>query len=125
MRDILLFGRRYFREFARDEHIATNILSDRLARLEATGLLDKRQDERQRNQFIYSPTEAGWNLLPVVIELLFWGATHDPYSPVSRDYAIRIPYEKEFLIQEISLAARAGTFTNYYHSVMGVPTDAH
>lgn len=38
MRDVLLRGKAHYREFlASEEHIATNILADRLSRLEAAG----------------------------------------------------------------------------------------
>ncbi len=41
MRDVLLRGKAYYREFlAAEEHIATNILADRLSRLEAAGPLE-------------------------------------------------------------------------------------
>jgi putative transcriptional regulator len=120
MRDVLLFGRCYFREFARDERIASNILADRLARLESAGLLDKQRDPLQGNQYIYSPTDSSWQLLPLLVELLFWGACADPHAAVSDDYRTTIAHEKDLLKQEIMLAAKTGTFVDYYHNTMGI-----
>ena len=110
MRDVLLFGRCYFREFARDERIASNILADRLARLESAGLLDKQRDPLQGNQYIYSPTDSSWQLLPLL----------DPHAAVSDDYRTTIAHEKDLLKQEIMLAAKTGTFVDYYHNTMGI-----
>jgi len=46
MRDVLLRGMSHYRDFlASEEGIATNMLADRLSRLEAAGLLEKTADD--------------------------------------------------------------------------------
>lgn len=87
LRDLLLKGKRYYREFLKaGENIATNILSDRLKRLEAEGLLTKDRDQDNRKQVIYQPTKKSLALLPVLIEVAYWGATHDPKTAAPRDF---------------------------------------
>lgn len=120
MRDILLFGRNRFREFTPAEHIATNILSDRLERLERAGLLTKRRDTALKNQFIYGATDKGWQTLPVIVELMRWGLQHDAETPVSKDYIRRIKTENDTLVREMTDAIRAGTFTEYRREYMEV-----
>lgn len=87
LRDLLLNGKRYYREFLEaGENIATNILADRLKRLEAEGLLTKDRDQDNRKQVIYQPTKKSLALLPVLIEVAYWGATHDPKTAAPRDF---------------------------------------
>lgn len=81
LRDVLVHGKRTFGAFrASEEGIASNILADRLHRLEAAGLLDRQADPADGRQFRYEPTEAGRALLPVLVEMSYWGATHDPMT---------------------------------------------
>lgn len=87
LRDLLLKGKHHYREFLEaGENIATNILSDRLKRLEAEGLLTKDRDQDNRKQVIYQPTKKSLALLPVLIEVAYWGATHDPKTAAPRDF---------------------------------------
>ena len=52
VRDLLFKGKHYFREFAdSEERIATNILTDRLAKLEAHGIVTREPEaENRRNR---------------------------------------------------------------------------
>lgn len=60
---------RTFNGFQRALGIASNILSDRLSRLTALGILT--QDGRNRGQ--YRLTEEGLSLFPVIVTLMRWG----------------------------------------------------
>ena len=74
----LLEGKRRFSEFEQSpESIPTNILTDRLRRLEATGLVERQPIEGSRHQG-YSPTAAARDLRPVLLELARWGNAHLP-----------------------------------------------
>ena len=73
LRDIILKDKRFYKEFASsDEGIATNILSNRLAMLEDNGFLLKNRDPEDRKRYIYSPTEKGLDLLPIIIATMRW-----------------------------------------------------
>src|SRR5262245_11384968 len=77
MRDLLLYGKRRFADFlASPEGIATNILTDRLARLEQAGLVRRRQYTEHPPREEYHPTARGRDLLPVLHELIRWGQRH-------------------------------------------------
>jgi DNA-binding HxlR family transcriptional regulator len=68
---------RTFNEFqAAGEGIATNILSDRLERLEEAGILRKQQDPSDRRRFLYSLTAKGLDLAPLLVELVLWSSTY-------------------------------------------------
>ncbi|MGI9480807.1 MAG: winged helix-turn-helix transcriptional regulator [Hyphomicrobiales bacterium] len=78
LRDLLLFGKKRYGEFLdSDERIASNILSDRLKRLEANGILQRETNPEDGRQAIYKATGKGKRLLPVLLEIAAWGASHD------------------------------------------------
>ena len=83
IRDIMFGNRRYFRELlaASEEGIASNILADRLKRLVAHGILSKRDDPAHKQKSVYSLTERGIELLPILIQMGAWGRRHLPTTP--------------------------------------------
>lgn len=86
VRDMVFGRKRYFKEFfASDEGIATNILTDRLKRLEDNGIVSKQPDLENRRQIVYTLTEKGTALIPVLVELLCWGAVYDGMSQFDLD----------------------------------------
>lgn len=79
IRDIMFGGKRYFRELLKsDEKIASNILSDRLAMLEKEGVISKADDPTHKQKNIYSLTEKGIDLLPVMVEISGWSIKYKP-----------------------------------------------
>jgi DNA-binding HxlR family transcriptional regulator len=75
LRDMMFAGKRHFRELLQsDEHISSNILADRLARLVAHGLLTRADDPTHKQKAIYSLTEKAITLLPVIVQIGAWGS---------------------------------------------------
>jgi DNA-binding HxlR family transcriptional regulator len=68
-----LNGLQHFEEFQAGLGVARNILSDRLAKLVAGGILKRSADPSDRRKVIYSLTAKGEGLLPVVLALRQWG----------------------------------------------------
>ena len=67
VRDLAFKGKRRFSELRdSDEGIATNILTDRLNRLEAARVITKLRDPEDGRRFVYSLTERGKDLMPVL-----------------------------------------------------------
>ena len=64
------------------EKIPTNILADRLRRLESAGLIDKRQYQERPKRFEYRLTTKGQALGPVLKEIARWGNAHYPGTVV-------------------------------------------
>jgi DNA-binding HxlR family transcriptional regulator len=78
IRDVMVSGYRTFREFQRaGEGIATNILSDRLHKLEAAGVLITEPVEGDGRSAHYRLTPKGIALAPVLLELLIWAGHHE------------------------------------------------
>ena len=57
-----------------DEHISSNIFADRLARLVDSGVLTKSDDPTHKQKAIYSLTEKGIALLPIIVQIGAWGS---------------------------------------------------
>jgi DNA-binding HxlR family transcriptional regulator len=79
VRDLLFYEKRRFAEFlASPEGIATNILADRLDRLEQAGLIRRRRYQERPPREEYRVTKRGRDLTPVLRELIRWGKRHVP-----------------------------------------------
>ena len=66
-------GLQHFEEFQAGLGIARNILSDRLAKLVAGGILERATDACDKRKVIYSLSAKGEALLPVILALRQWG----------------------------------------------------
>lgn len=88
IRDIIFGNRRHFRELLTqsEEGIASNILAARLKSLVAAGILSRAADPTHKQKGVYSLTEQGIELLPVLAQLAAWGYK---YLPVSEELGIR------------------------------------
>lgn len=88
VRDIIFGGRRHFRELltASEEGITSNVLADRLRRLTEQGVLTRAGDDSHKQKAVYSLTEAGVQLLPLLAQLGAWGRRH---TQVSEELSIR------------------------------------
>ena len=79
IRDLMVRGYRTFKDFeTAGERIATNILSDRLRKLEQHGIIVTETEKTDARKVNYRLTEKGIDLAPVLLELLIWGARHEP-----------------------------------------------
>jgi DNA-binding HxlR family transcriptional regulator len=78
LRDMMLRGYQTFNEFLKsEEKIATNILTDRLRRLEGFGIITSDRDPNDGRKLIYSLTAKGIDLAPVLTEMVLWAARHE------------------------------------------------
>jgi DNA-binding HxlR family transcriptional regulator len=91
VRDLMFKNLHTFNEFlAAGEGIASNILTDRLAKLEASGIVSKTPDEVDARRFRYQLTEKGIDLAPVLIEIVLWSAQYEKTeAPASTLRAMR------------------------------------
>ncbi|MCF3111158.1 helix-turn-helix transcriptional regulator [Niabella sp. CC-SYL272] len=100
IRDVMLRGKCSYSEFLKsEEKIATNILSSRLALLEAAQILSKEVAPENRSKFIYHLTQKGADLLPIIIELMDWGARYHDHCP-RRELGKKIKKDKAAVIDE-------------------------
>jgi DNA-binding HxlR family transcriptional regulator len=67
-----------FKEFAAaGEGIATNVLAERLERLEVAGILQRDHDPADARRVLYRLTDKGLDLAPVLVEIVLWAAKHE------------------------------------------------
>lgn len=83
IRDMMFGNRRHFRVLLREsmEGIASNILADRLKRLEAAGLVTRADDPSHKQKTLYSLTERAIQLVPLLVAMGAWGRAHLPVIP--------------------------------------------
>jgi len=102
LRDLLFKDKRHYHELlAAEEGISTNILSERLARLEAEGLITKAPDPDNGRQYIYSPTQKALELIPVLLEIVLWSAKYDPETDAPPLIVRRIREDRDGFIREV------------------------
>lgn len=78
IRDLMVRGYRTFKDFqGSSERIATNILADRLRKLEAGGIVSAQKEKTDGRRINYRLTEKGIDLAPVLLDLLVWAARHE------------------------------------------------
>jgi DNA-binding HxlR family transcriptional regulator len=106
VRDVLFKGFTRFNEFlAAGEGIASNILTDRLARLERAGILTRRRDPHDRRRVVYALTRKGRDLAPALVELILWSdryhATEAPRHEIRAMRTRRGAYLKRLLTSDV------------------------
>ena len=103
IRDIAFFGKKTYSELLESsEGIATNILSSRLKNLEAGNIIKRKPNPSDRRRHIYSLTESGKDLLPILIEMILWSAKH--YSDmldIPSDLVQKAKEDRDALISQL------------------------
>lgn len=100
LRDLIFTERSSYGDFLNaDEKIATNILADRLKQLEAHGFIRSEVSLEKKNKFIYSLTEKGIDLIPVIVELMIWGSKYDDRE--ENNVVKKLKHDKEGEIKEL------------------------
>jgi DNA-binding HxlR family transcriptional regulator len=78
VRDMMVRGLRSFKEFqGSGEGIATNVLADRLRKLQASKIIVAEKESGDGRRVNYRLTRKGIDLAPVVLEMLIWGGRHE------------------------------------------------
>jgi DNA-binding HxlR family transcriptional regulator len=78
VRDMMLRGFKSYKEFMDSyERIATNILADRLRKLEFHGIIEAEPDPLDGRKTTYVLTRKGIELGPVMTEMVLWAGSHE------------------------------------------------
>lgn len=106
LRDMMLRGARTYKDFLNSslEGIATNILADRLRRLQSNGIIASVADPRDGRRIIYTLTEKGVDLAPVLTELVLWAAKHE--NTGNQQLVRKIRKDKQAFLDSIQRAIR-------------------
>jgi len=110
LRDMLFKGKKYYGEFLNSaEKISTNILADRLTKLELEGLISKNPDTQNLSKFVYRLTQKGKDVLPLLLEVIEWSVRYDPQPGIPDNIITgapprllkRLHKDREALVAEI------------------------
>ena len=105
----MFFGKTYYGDFLKsDERIATNILADRLSRLEQVGIIRKIPSVKDRRQDAYRLNEKGIDLLPMLLEIIVWSAKYDSKTATPKDFVAQAKNHREKLIKQIRTVLKQG-----------------
>jgi DNA-binding HxlR family transcriptional regulator len=78
VRDLLFSGYETYKQLlSSEEGIATNVLADRLERLESAGIVTRERDPKDGRRVVYRLTARGIDLAPVLLELGVWGVKYE------------------------------------------------
>jgi len=98
VRDLMLKGRTTFGEFLDGgEGIASNVLADRLGRLEAHGVVERRRHGQDGRRHTYRLTEKGIELAPVLLEIILWAARHEATAGPASELAVMTEQRASYL----------------------------
>ncbi len=111
VRDMMVRGLRTFREFCDSgEGIATNVLADRLRKLEAAGIVESQAERTDGRRVNYRLTEKGIDLAPVLLELFVWAGRHqETAAPCA--FTIEMEKNREAVLDETRRRWREGDRT--------------
>ncbi|MFK7804817.1 MAG: winged helix-turn-helix transcriptional regulator [Anaerolineae bacterium] len=102
VRDIIFQDKITFKEFLEsDEKISTNILSDRLSRLEAQGIISKSNHPLNKVVKIYRLTPKGLDLLPILFEFILWSNDYLDIADEGRVLAEEIHKDRQGLLESL------------------------
>ncbi len=92
VRDLLL-GKKTYTEFLKSpEGIPTNLLAERLKRLQAAGIIDKSRYQERPVRHAYHLTEKGRDLRPVLLAMINWGNKYIPGTVTRAQIAAMAPH---------------------------------
>lgn len=107
LRDLLLDGRRHFSDFALDEGIATNVLTDRLSRLVDLGMIQKVADPEDGRRVVYIPLEPAIELVPILAEIAAWGLDNTAVPTTAQFAPMRDQKSRKAFVRARVAEARA------------------
>ena len=102
VRDLMVRGYKTFKEFQESgEGIATNMLADRLKKLENSGILQREIEPNDARKVNYRLSQKGIDLAPVLLDLLIWGARHEETGP-SCSLILKMEKKRDEILAEVA-----------------------
>ncbi|MFZ1675967.1 MAG: helix-turn-helix domain-containing protein [Saprospiraceae bacterium] len=102
IRDISIFGKHTFNEFLQsDEKIASNILSDRLAKLVLSKIILKKKHPKSKAKIFYDLSDKGRDLIPILFEIAIWSDKHLKISQEGRLFIESVKKNRKKTLNEI------------------------
>src|SRR5258707_15797392 len=75
VRDMISEGKKTYGEFLdSEERIGPRVLADRRSYLKKKGIITKHPDQHDKRKKIYTMTETGLNIIPIIYQIPAWGS---------------------------------------------------
>jgi len=101
LRDLMFRGKKSYNAFLQSsEKISTNILADRLQKLESYGLIDKTKDARNKKYYVYTLTQKGIDLIPVMFSFFEWSLKYDNQTFLSQKKIDGLKNDSQSMIEK-------------------------
>ena len=102
IRDLVFDNKRFYSDFhGSKEGIATNILSDRLKRLEENGIVESKVFPKLKTKKEYSLTAKGQDLIPVLLEMIIWSNKHQDDLAIPQGFVEKAEKDREGALRMI------------------------
>lgn len=102
LRDISFYDKRTYSDLQESkEQIATNILADRLNKLESAGMIYKSPHPNDKRRNLYFLTEKGFDLIPILIEMMLWSKKHTPETYAPEDFLSLAKSNRDELVRKL------------------------
>lgn len=107
VRDLVFKGKNTYGDFLKGgEGITTSVLADKLALLECGGIITKEVHPNSKAKILYTLTQKGIDLVPVLVEVIAWSEKHHEVHPQATAFAKQIKKDKEGVIKMIRLSLK-------------------
>jgi DNA-binding HxlR family transcriptional regulator len=94
-------GKKSYNAFLQSsEKISTNILADRLQKLESYELIDKTKDARNKKYYVYTLTQKGIDLIPVMFNFFEWSLKYDDQTFLSQKKIDALKNDSQSMIEK-------------------------
>ena len=102
IRDLMFKGRKYYHEFMEaGEGISTNVLATRLADLESNAIIAKARDPEKGSRYVYSLTEKGIELMPMMLAMMDWAEKYDAATEVPEEFINKLRSDQAGLERDL------------------------
>lgn len=102
IRDLAFEGKKFYTDFLNSkEGIATNILSNRLKKLEENDIIESKVFQELKTKKEYFLTPKGKALIPVLVEMILWSTQYQNDLAVPQEFLDKAKTEKEQLITRL------------------------
>lgn len=100
VRDLVFKGRNTYGDFLKGgEGITTSVLADKLAHLECGGIISKDVHPESKAKILYTLTQKGIDLIPVLVEIIAWSEKYHEVHPQATVFAKQLKKDKEGVIK--------------------------
>jgi DNA-binding HxlR family transcriptional regulator len=111
IRDLLFHDKHTYGDFLKsNEKIATNILADKLAFLEANGILIKQPHPESKAKNLYTLTPKGLDLLPILLEIIVWSDKYFEISARGKALAQEVRQDRTNIIEKTRQCLKASNW---------------